>query len=214
MKVIKKNFFKLKIGLILVVFDLIISYLYFSSTKLILKYGGETFKSEVSNCSYYAVEKCLEMKIDFTDITKFSINDSGDIVLVSTDTLLVNLIAKKLALDCYDFMNETIEDGFLVPIGSFTGIKFLSGFGQKIPINLSTTLSVGCKILREFEQAGINQTRQVISSIISTEIIVFAPFVKDRYYDEIEVVLSDNVIVGKIPDTYLNSSLLGKSSNS
>ncbi len=212
MKKIKKVYLKRKIALFLIIFDLIVVYLYFSSSKLILAFGGETFKSEVSNCSYYAVEKCLAMNFDFNEITNLKTNESGDIILVSTDTLLVNFIAKKLALDCYDFMNDTISDGFKIPIGAFSGLKFLAGFGKKVDVKLATTLSVGCKIIRNFEDAGINQTRQILSSVICTEIIVIAPLVKERYYDEIEVVLCDNIIVGKIPDTYLSASLLGQGS--
>lgn len=213
MKVVKKKRFKQKLALFLIVFDIIITYLYFSATKLILYFGGETFKSEVSNCSYYAVEKCLEMNFDFNEITNLSTNENGDIILLSTDTLLVNFVAKKLSLDCYDFMNATVSDGFEVPIGAFTGIKFLSGFGKKVTIKLSTTLSVSCKIIRKFEQAGINQTRQILSSVICTEIIMFAPFFKEKYYDEIEVVLCDNIIVGKIPNTYLDATIVGQGSS-
>ena len=212
MKRVKKVFFKRKIALILIILDLVVTYLYFSSSKLIIKFGGETFKSEVSNCSYYAVEKCLEMNFDFNEITNLKTNESGDIIFVSTDTLLVNFVAKKLALDCYNFMNSTISDGFEIPIGSFTGLKFLAGFGKKVSVKLATSLSVGCKIIRNFESAGINQTRQILSLVICTEIIIMAPFVKDRYYDEIEVVLCDNIIVGKIPQSYLSATILGESS--
>ena len=214
MKKIKKVYFKRKIALFLIIFDIIAGYLYFSSTNLILTFGGETFKSEVSNCSYYAVEKCLEMNFDFNEITNLKTNETGDIIFVSTDTLLVNFVAKKLALDCYDFINSTITNGFEIPVGAFTGLKFLAGFGKKVDVKLATSLSVGCKIITNFEQAGINQTRQVLSSLICTEIIVMAPFVNERYYDEIEVVLCDNIIVGKIPDTYLNATLIGECSAS
>lgn len=185
--------------------------LYFSSTKIILQMGGEAFKSQISNCSYNAVEKCIENKDLFNSLSTVKVNQSGDIVMVESNSLLVNLLAKNLALYCYDFITQSVSEGVLIPRGAFTGIKFLAGFGKKVRVKLASTLSVECKILREFSTAGINQTRQVLSAVIYTEITVFAPFFKEKYDGEIEVVLLDNLIVGKVPSTYLDLSVIGKS---
>ena len=202
----KKN--KLKILLVFILIDLIVAYLYTSSTSLVLDAGGKSFESNISNCSYYAIEECIKNNFQFNNICKIEKDSSGNIVFINTDTLLVNYIVKELALDCYDYMNSVVQNGVDVPVGVFTGIRLLSGTGPKINVKLTTTLSVECKLVRTFTSAGINQTRQTLSALIYTEIYLFAPFYKEHYLGNIEIPLFDNFIIGKVPNTYLDTSVL------
>ena len=206
MKKCKKS--KRKAVFIAIILVVMLSFIYFSSTKLVLKAGGEIFKSNISNCSYYAIEKCIEDKVQINDVYKIQKDNNGKIVFIETDALLLNYIVKNLALDCYDYMNEYVEGGFDIPLGAFSGIKLLAGYGPKVNVKLTTALSVECKIVRTFSSAGINQTRQTLSVIIFTEITVFAPFYREYYDGNIEIVLFDNLIVGEVPSTYLDAQVL------
>ncbi len=212
MKKIRKR--KCKIIFIAILIELILNYVYFASTKLILDAGGEIFKANISNCSYYAIEKCIEEDFDFDKICQIEKDADGNVTFIKSDTLLLNYVVKKLSLDCYDFMDEYVQKGFDIPLGAFSGIKLLAGFGPLINVKLATALSVECKIVRNFTSAGINQTRQTFSAIIYTEITVFAPFYKEHYDGNIEIVLFDNLIVDKVPETYLNASVIASGSTS
>ena len=200
--------FKRKVILIFVIFDLTLAYLYFTATPLILSAGGEIFKSNISNCSYYAIEKCINEDFEFDKICTIERDSNGKVVFIKSDTLLVNYLVKKLSLECYDYMNEYISNGFEIPIGAFSGVSLLAGYGKKVNVKLTTALSVECKLVRTFNSAGINQTRQTFSAIILTEITVFAPFYRKYYDGKIEVILFDNLIVGTVPETYLNADVI------
>jgi len=200
--------FKRKLLLIAICFDVVLSLIYFSTVKLVLKAGGEIFKSNISNCSYYAIEKCISDKVQINDLYKIQKDNNGKIVFIETDALLLNYIVKNLALDCYDYMNEYVSGGFEIPLGAFSGVKLLAGYGPKVNVKLTTALSVECKIVRTFTSAGINQTRQTLSAVIFTEITVFAPFYREYYDGNIEIVLFDNLIVGEVPSTYLDVQVL------
>lgn len=210
MRKVSKNKPKRVIIVVLTLF--LVVRLYFSSTSLILDAGGETFKANISNCSYYAVEKCIQEKFDFSKACQIQKDDSGNVVFIQSDALLLNYFASKLSLFCYDYMKDALSKGFFVPIGSFTGIKAISGMGEKVCVKLNTALSVDCKIVRSFVSAGINQTRQTFSLVINTEIKVFAPFYKKGYEGKVEVVLFDNLIIGKVPQTYLDSVVVASGS--
>ena len=201
---IKCKKIKRKVLLMLIVIDIVFSYLYLSATKLVLKAGGEIFKSNISNCSYYAIERCIDDKTKIAEVYNLQKDINGKIVFVETNALLLNYIVKNLALDCYEYMQEYINGGFNIPLGAFTGVKLLAGYGPLVNISLATALSVECKIVRTFSSAGINQTRQTLSAIIFTEITVFAPFYKECYDGSIEIVLFDNLIVGEVPNSYMD----------
>ena len=208
MKTQKTKKRRIKFILFFALIDFALGYLYFSASNLILEAGGQIFQTSVSNCSYYAIEQCIDEKFAFDSVCKIQTDTNGNITLITTDTLLLNYLVKELSLDCYNYMNEVMQSGFSLPAGVFTGIKPLSGLGPKVNLKLATALSVECRILRTFEQAGINQTRQVLSALIYTEIYVFAPFNKQKFDGTIEIVVYDNFIVGKVPECYLDTSVL------
>ena len=137
---------KLKVVAIALILDLFLGYLYFSATRLILTAGGEIFQSQISNCTYYAIEDCLNENIDFANICKIEKNDDGKVSFVQTNTQLANYIVKKISLDCYEYMDAEIKKGFKLPFGVFTGVKMLAGFGPDVNLKLATALSVECKI--------------------------------------------------------------------
>ena len=207
----KKNL-KSKIIIIALIFDLIFSYLYFSATAIILDEAGEAFKSNISNCSYYAIQDYLKDGYDFSQLCKIERDSNGRITLIQTDAFLTNYLVKELALDCYDYMDKVVCGGLYIPSGSLTGLKLLAGYGSKVKVNINSVLSVECKIVRTIESAGINQTRQTLSADILCEITVYAPFYKKYYSESIEVVLLDNLIVGEVPSSYFNATIVASGS--
>ena len=204
----KKRKNKLKFFIIFIIADLVLGYLYFSATKLVLEAGGQSFQTNISNCSYYAIEKCIQEDFAFSKVCDVQKDVNGNIVFIGTDTLLLNHIVKQLSLDCYEYLDKVIKNGVDLPLGTFSGIRLLSGVGPTVNTKLNTALSVECRILRTFSSAGINQTRQTLSANIYAEIYIFAPFYKQKYEGAIEIVLFDNLIVGKVPNTYFDATVL------
>lgn len=203
MKVKVKKKTKLKIFACLLVFV----YIFFSASKLVIDISGENFNSSVSNCSYYAVKKCIEIH-DLSDLCYIEKNSLGEIEFIKTNSLKINAVLSDLALDCYDYLSELIKKGYNIPIGAFTGIRLLAGVGPKINVKIITVLSVQCDIVREFVSVGINQTRMTLACIIRSDLIAYSLFDKKNYTSEIQVMIYDNYILGKIPETFLTSEII------
>lgn len=195
------------IRLIALLFSFVV-YAYICAVNMIFDYAGKNFQYYVSNCSYYAIKKYLEGDVDFSGLYCIQKNGAGEIVSIETDAFLINYISQKLALDCYDYLNEYTEKGVDVPLGTFSGIRLIAGYGKKVNVKLTHTLSVECKILRKFTTAGINQTRQILSAVIHSNITVYSLFKSKYYVGDIEVVLCDNIIIGKVPELYLAGGVL------
>ena len=199
---------KRKIALTLIIADVFITYVYCCATNLVLEYAATDFQYYVSNCSYYALNECLSEKFDFSSVCEVQKNNDGEITFIKTDALLLNYASQKLALSCYSYLSDYAQKGVFVPIGTFSGIRLFSGLGKKVNVKLTHTLSVECRISRSFSQAGINQTRQVLSAIIHADITVYTLF-KNKYYGgDIEIPLYDNLIVGKVPSVYLGEAIV------
>ena len=66
--------------------------------------------------------------------------------------------------------------------------------------------SVTAKLCSEFKEAGINQTNHRIYLRIGAKISAILPGANNVINTETDVVILESVIIGKIPDTYLNST--------
>lgn len=202
----KKN--KGKFAIFLILFFTVFITIYSFSNKLLMEIGISTYSGMLSSASYYALSKSLEPNFDFGSYFNIEKNSNGDVTMVTTNAFKFNLLANKLVDEVSNYFNEKLSLGVDVPIGAFTGISLISGFGKKIKMPLITVSSVRCDIYSTFTDAGINQTKHSLIINIIPEVFVVTRFSTKDLTDKISVLVYENVIVGKIPETYLQGSII------
>ena len=67
--------------------------------------------------------------------------------------------------------------------------------------------NVTCSFSSKFESVGINQTLHIIYSNLKAEVNIEMPLNRKTTTSETSVLISQAVIVGKVPDIYLNGGL-------
>ncbi len=144
---------------------------------------------------------------DYDDIITIEKNVNGDISLISASSIKMNKISREIVSKTNIFMSDIIADGVPIPILAFTGMNMLSGYGRKIYFKTITISKIDCEFDSEFKSVGINQTIHSIYASVTISLTVDYQFKK--YVDEVrsEVLLCESVIVGKVPNTYLNGKL-------
>lgn len=93
---------------------------------------------------------------------------------------------------------------FQVPFGELTGLQVFSAWGPPIPIRILTTGSVVADPKVDFHSAGINQVAHRIYLDVNVKMIVVAPFVKEAVVVRQPVIITEDILPGKVPDTYVN----------
>ncbi len=88
--------------------------------------------------------------------------------------------------------------------GSFTGFKLLSGKGPGVPIKISSIGNVETDLRSEFSSQGINQTLHRVYLQVVCNVSVLTPYDSITETITSQVLIAENVIVGKIPNTYYN----------
>ena len=88
--------------------------------------------------------------------------------------------------------------------GSFTGFNLLSGRGPGVKIRISTIGNVKTDLKSEFISQGINQTLHRIYLRVDCQVSILTPFDNITQNITNQILISENVIVGNIPDTYYN----------
>ena len=202
-----------KFFIFLCLFILIFSYLYVSSDNIMMNTAKSYYNSVLSSASYYSIDNSLLNEYNYSDIITISKNSEGEINMLTTDSYKVNSLAKSLALYTYNYLVKETNNGVEVPLGAFTGIGLIGGFGKKINMKLIAITSVKCDMVSTFEQAGINQTRHTLYLKIKPDITIVTKFNTENKKDTIDLLIYDNLIIGSVPSVFVNSQVIGTGSN-
>lgn len=127
----------------------------------------------------------------------------GAVTAVSTDVAAVNTLAARV-LELA--VAETAEKKLTVkvPMGNLTGSTLLLGKGPTIPVEVVMLSSSTAGFRSELTSAGINQTRHQILLDLHVEVSLLMPWraIGDRV--DTEILVSETVIVGEVPESYMN----------
>lgn len=146
-------------------------------------------------------------KINYTDIIHIEKNKNGDISLMSSDALKINSISRIIAENTEILLKTKLNEGVKIPLFAFFGLKFLSGFGPKINYHAIVVAGVNCKFDGTFTSVGINQTLHSLYITVECKIDVEFLYKKKTVVCSSDVLVSEAVLVGNVPEVYLNGGL-------
>ncbi len=149
-------------------------------------------------------ETVADMNIDYDDIAFVTYGNDNEVKSVEMNTVYINKIKSKLVLDVNNYISKYEITKIGIPVGTFTGNDYLSGMGPKVEVEVQFGGCSVTDIKSEFYTAGINQTCHRINVVVSVEVYVYS-FGK-RYIDsvECECSIAETVIVGSVPETYID----------
>lgn len=212
----KKNrkFKRFKIIFVMICLLVIGTLIYFQRnvTRVLISISEATIRSittvAVNDAIYYTLNDAMR----YDDLITIERDSGGNVTSITTDSLKINRIARDTAYLSQENLTKMSAEGIMVPLGALTGIEALAGFGQKINIKIIPISNVECRFVSKFKQAGINQTLHSLYLEIVSDISIILPSKSTNLASTIEVLICESVITGKIPDTYLQASLLGSES--
>lgn len=194
---------------IIIVFVIIFGIFFASSTKIVLNSGKSIYKSKIMAISYEAIDKSLSENEKLENLILIEKDKNNNISYISANSYKINSLAIKISKNYLKYIKNYFDSGLLIPIGAFTGIGLFSGVGKKIRVKLVVISSVKCEFLSEFQEMGINQTRHILKLNVYTTADIVCQYKTTSVDSFITVILFDNLIVGKVPQTYLSGKILG-----
>ena len=133
----------------------------------------------------------------------FEKTDAGDISAISSNMAQINALSAKI-LDTVINVTENQTITVEIPIGNLTGVSLLMGRGPKVPVQIIVLTSSKVEFNNSIITAGINQTKHQVNLEVIVDIDVLIPWDTASTQVKTEVLIADTVIVGKVPDTYMN----------
>lgn len=143
--------------------------------------------------------------IQYDRIVYFEKNLDGRITALKTNMTEVN----RLKTDILNIINDEIlaldTSDIGIPIGSLFLPEFFSGKGFTIPVHILSIRNSDAAFVSHFSQAGINQTLHKLTMEVSVDVAVLVLGETSSFTINSEVVVAETVIVGEVPQTYLQT---------
>ena len=131
-------------------------------------------------------------------------DNDGNITMIKSNIIPINEIISDVAVKIQTSINERGRENIRIALGSFTGSKFLAGRGPGVLIRISSIGNVETDLRSEFSAQGINQTLHRVYLQVDCEVSILTPYNTISEKVSNQVLLIENVIVGKIPSAYYN----------
>lgn len=206
-KIKPKRFFAFFCAILIIV-SLILYYKYFVSACIINICSEQTYAYSTEAVNV-AVLNELNNDTNYSNLITVEKNSVGDIVLISANSQKINQINRKIADETLKILKAKLNLGTPIPILAFTGIDLLSGIGKRVYFKTINVSSVICQFNSTFNSVGINQTLHSIYIDVICEVNMNIPLSSIKKTCTTQVLISEAVLVGKVPEIYLNGKIFG-----
>ena len=146
-----------------------------------------------------------EGDIRYDRIVYFEKDLDGRITALKTNMSEIN----RLKTDILNIINDeilaldTMDLG--IPLGSLILPQFFSGKGPQIPVRILSIRNSDAAFSSNFSQAGINQTIHQLTMVVSIDVAMLVLGKTGSFTVTSEVVVAETVIVGEVPQTFLQT---------
>ena len=144
-------------------------------------------------------------KIEYDRIVYFEKDLNGKITALKTNIGEVN----KLKTDTLNIINDEIlehdQSEMGIPLGSLFIPELFSGKGPEIPVKILSIRNSDATFDSTFTHAGINQTMHQLRMLVMVDVSVLVLGQTYSFTVETDVVIAETVIVGAVPDTFLQT---------
>ena len=197
----------------LLVFILLFVYFQRNVTRVLISISEATMRASTTIAVNDAVYYTLSDEMRYEDLVTVTRDSDGNITAVAANPLKINKIARDTASISQSNLKNLSLNGIPVPLGALTGIEAFAGLGPSIHFRIIPVSSVSCDFSSAFESVGINQTKHSIYLNVIADISIVMPSRTENFAVVTEILVGESVIVGEIPNTFLQSDIFGNKAN-
>ena len=170
------------------------------STEIAIADAKDVITAKVNDA---VIQTLAEGDYDGEQFVTFQKSESGEVTAISSNMARINELSSKIL----DKVVGSTQDNTItieIPSGNLTGVSLLMGRGPRIPVRIVVLSSSRVEFSNGIVTAGINQTKHQISLRVTVDMEILVPWGTENTQVSTDVLIADTVIVGKVPDTYLN----------
>ena len=208
---------KKKLFIVLTVFLLILVFLcvFFNNyvNPIIITISEAKVKSMTTKAVNSAVQTVINNTDVYDELIDIMVDEQGNISMFQVKSIKINKLSKEISKTAQQNLEVVSAEGIGIPLGTLSGISVLVGLGPEINFYVSPIGSIQSSFSSEFESAGINQTNHRIYLTLDTSVSIVLPTSTKTVSTRSHILICESIIIGKVPETYLNSTSLDEMLN-
>lgn len=145
-----------------------------------------------------------EEMLSYQDFVDTGTNQAGQVTMLSFRTA-ESARFKRLITERLVERLESIDPNVLsIPMGNLTGVLLFSSLGPSVRVRVQSVGDVKTAYENEFTAAGVNQTKHSVYLSLDVTVYLLIPGEIIPVTVQERVCVAETIIVGEVPDTYLN----------
>lgn len=145
-----------------------------------------------------------ELSANYSSLIEIQRAADGTISAVTADMEQMNRIRSQAVRVALDTVSAVDVHTLGVPLGSLFDFDLLWAKGPDIDVHSLVAGTVSTEVRSDFRSAGINQTLHRIMLDVEVPLTVLLPGSSGKTVVTVSVCVAETVIVGQVPQTYLN----------
>ena len=171
---------------------------------------GGLARTQVMNATSDLINDAIDVQIEngsiqYDRIVYFEKDLDGRITALKTNMSEVNRLKTEILNTINDEILALDTSDLGVPIGSLVFPELFSGKGPTLPVRNLTIRNSDASFGSAFREAGINQTLHQLTMSVCVDVTVLVLGKAESFTVTSQVVVAETVIVGQVPETYLQT---------
>ena len=129
--------------------------------------------------------------------------------MISSNAVRINYLSREIIENAQKKLEFLGSKGVNIPLGTFSGMPILVGHGPLVNIKLIPIGAINCNFSSKFISAGVNQTNHRIYLEVNSIVNIILPTASQNVNTKTQIMIAENIIIGKVPQTYLYSDDIG-----
>ena len=142
-------------------------------------------------------------QITYTDFVTIQRDEEGNITALTTDMAQMNLLRAELTSTVLEALEGVDVSDIQVPLGSLFDLEPLWAKGPSLKARTMTVGTVRAEFDSDLTSSGVNQTLHRIWLEVDVPMTLMLPGAGVETSLHTRLRVAETVIVGKVPDTYL-----------
>lgn len=171
---------------------------------VVVELAETSARNAVTRVVNEAVERTLAAEaVSYDDMITLQKDASGQITALTSNSVEMNRLRAEILDDVVAQVDILDSRELGIPLGNVLGLATLSDSGPRLPVKVLSVASAGGDLHNEFTSAGINQTYHKIILEVTVDVKLLIPGGTVETSVSTQVNIAETVIVGKVPDAYL-----------
>ena len=159
-----------------------------------------------TNAINLAATTVINGGLTYDELFEVKKDNNGKITMIQANSPRINTIAREIANLAQANLDALGTQEISISVGTFTGLALLTGFGPDVTIKIVPIGTANCDFVSYFQSAGINHTLHKIYIDVYADVNIITPIDEPTVQVKAEILVCENVIVGEVPEFYLNMS--------